>query len=81
MMLRSFLYAVRNRVEPVVDAYDSATLLAIPVLSEMSIELGSQPVAVPDFTGGRWLDREPQPASVFSLDTIHEECFAEGWTF
>lgn len=39
--------------------YDAASWLAITPLSEDSIAMGSQPVAIPDFTRGRWTMREP----------------------
>lgn len=81
LTLRSFVNCVKNKTNTPVDAYDAATLLAIPVLTEESIQQGSAPVAIPDFTGGRWLHREPQSASVFSLDQFHDELFEGEWSF
>ena len=37
--------------------------------------LGSTPVAIPDFTNGRWMENHPMPKSCFSLDTVHEDMF------
>ena len=37
--------------------------------------LGSMPVAVPDFTGGRWIKREKRPGDIFSLDAVYPEAF------
>ncbi len=38
-----------------IDIYDSVTMMAVSVLSEMSIATGGQPVAFPDFTHGKWM--------------------------
>ena len=46
------------------DVYDAATMKVITSLSEESIAKGSQAVAVPDFTNGRWIMRKP----IFALD-------------
>ncbi len=40
-----------------IDVYDMAAWRVITVLSEESIAMGSQPVAIPDFTRGKWLTR------------------------
>ncbi len=40
-----------------IDVYDAAAYMVITPLSEQSIATGSMPVAIPDFTGGRWLLR------------------------
>ena len=55
-------HAKRNASAPF-DVYDAATWMAITPLSEESIALGSQSVAIPDFTRGRWINR----AAVFAL--------------
>ena len=39
------------------DVYDAAAWMSISALSEQSIALGGAPVAVPDFTNGRWVKR------------------------
>ena len=49
--------------------------MSITCLSEQSIALGSTPVAIPDFTNGRWMENHPMPKSCFSLDTVHEDMF------
>lgn len=41
------------------DVYDAASWMCITALSEDSIALGGQPVAIPDFTNGMWTMREP----------------------
>lgn len=37
-----------------IDVYDMATWMSITPLSERSIQLGSMPVEIPDFTNGKW---------------------------
>ena len=41
-----------------IDVYDAASWMCISALSERSIALGSMPVEIPDFTGGRWMEPE-----------------------
>jgi Predicted dehydrogenases and related proteins len=75
LVLRAFIECVRERTQPPLDAYDAATLMAITVLSEQSIALGSAPVAIPDFTDGKWIKRKSDPKSKYSLDTVHSDLF------
>ena len=53
----AFVNAVKNHTVIPVDVYDSATWQAVSVLSEMSIAQGGAPQQMPDFTGGKWMDR------------------------
>jgi predicted dehydrogenase len=57
--LSTFAACVDRNCPMPVDAYDAATWMAITPLSERSIANGSEPVSVPDFTDGAWLDRDP----------------------
>lgn len=41
------------------DVYDAASWMCIGALSEDSIAMGGAPVAIPDFTDGKWLTRKP----------------------
>lgn len=75
LVLRAFVESVRERQEPPLDAYDTAVLMAVTALSEQSIMLGSAPVAVPDFTDGKWIKRKPAPASKYALDAVHYDLF------
>ncbi len=75
LVLRSFLESVRNRTSPPFDVYDSVSAMAISYLSEQSISMGSMPVAIPDFTSGRWIKREPALPSIFSLDAVYDGMF------
>jgi hypothetical protein len=78
LVMRGFFEAVRNKTAPPIDVYDTATMMAVSCLSEQSISMGSMPVAIPDFTDGKWIKREPAPASIFSLDSVHDELFKDG---
>lgn len=48
---------LENRPFPI-DVYDAAAWMAITPLSEQSISTGSMPVAIPDFTNGKWTSRK-----------------------
>ncbi len=56
---RAFFDAVKNGTPTPIDAYDAAAWLAITVLSEESIRQGGAPQPIPDFTNGKWLNRQP----------------------
>jgi hypothetical protein len=75
LVLRAFLESVMNRTQTPIDVYDTAVWMAITVLSEESIALGSAPVSIPDFTKGKWIKREAAPEGRYSLYTIEEEMF------
>lgn len=56
LVMSAFLESIRNGWESPIDVYDGATCMAISALSEASIQTGGT-VAIPDFTGGKWLIR------------------------
>lgn len=56
----AFVESVKRDAAPPIDVYDAATWSVLSPLSEQSIEQGGHPVEVPDFTEGRWMEREPQ---------------------
>ena len=58
-----------------IDVYDMAAWMSITPLSEQSIAMGSMPVAIPDFTNGRWCRREPFARGKYCLEDVCEECF------
>jgi len=66
-LLHAFIECAKQNAPAVIDVYDAATWMAITPLSEESIALGSQPVAFPDFTRGRWINRQP----VFALNDTY----------
>ncbi len=72
LVLSAFANAAMNGTRPPIDVYDTALWMSITCLSEQSIALGSHPVAVPDFTSGGWIDREPYERGRYCLDEV---CF------
>lgn len=75
LCLRAFIESLQKGAAFPIDVYDAAAWMAITCLSEQSIAMGSMPVAVPDFTGGRWIHREKRPGDIFSLDAVYPEAF------
>ncbi len=67
---RAFIKTVKNGTQTPIDIYDTALLLAIAPLSEMSIAKGGAPVEIPDFTNGKYKDREPVVNSKYCLDKV-----------
>lgn len=57
--LKLFVDAVQQKTQTPLDVYDSVLMSCLVPLSGQSIESGSIPVKVPDFTGGRWKTRKP----------------------
>ncbi|MEM1357709.1 MAG: Gfo/Idh/MocA family oxidoreductase [Bacteroidota bacterium] len=57
-LVNAFVEAAKTNAVAPIDVYDAATWLAITPLSEQSIAQGGAVQAFPDFTGGRWMDRE-----------------------
>jgi len=73
LVLRAYVESVQEQIDPPIDVYDCAAWMCITALSEESIALGSAPVAIPDFTGGRWMDRDPETKGKYALDAIPGE--------
>ena len=57
-IFQAFIEGAKRNEAPPIDVYDAATWLSITPLSEDSIAMGSMPVAIPDFTRGRWTMRK-----------------------
>ena len=77
LVFSAFVESAMYDLEPPIDVYDTAAWMAITCLSEQSIALGSMPVAVPDFTNGMWIDREPTRRSRYNAEEICEEFFSD----
>ena len=58
LVLRAFFDCVEKNEEMPIDVYDIAAWMAISALSEQSIAMGGQVVAIPDFTNGKWITRQ-----------------------
>lgn len=72
LMLRAFCEAVRTHSAPPIDVYDVAAWMSVTCLSEQSISMGSMPVAFPDFTNGKWINRGPERPSRWSLNEVFD---------
>ena len=77
LVIRAFIESIQKGVKFPIDVYDTAAWMAITCLSEESIAKGSAPVAIPDFTSGRWMQKQDRPGDMFSLDAVYEEAFEE----
>lgn len=75
LTINAFINAVRNNTQTPIDVYDAAAWMAVTTLSEDSVAMGSMPVAIPDFTNGKWIKNRPVVRSKYCLDDICEECF------
>lgn len=64
--LQAFFGAALSGEEMPIDVYDAASWMVITCLTEASIANGGMPIDIPDFTGGRWVLREPK--DVIPLD-------------
>ncbi len=72
-VLRAFLESVKAGTDTPIDAYDTASWMAIGPLSAESIAKGGAPVTFPDFTKGGWFHREPSAESIYCLDEVFEK--------
>ena len=54
-----FMHCLHTGTPPDMDVYDAAVWSAVTALSENSIASGSQTVDFPDFTRGKWQQKEP----------------------
>ncbi|MBQ7850507.1 MAG: gfo/Idh/MocA family oxidoreductase, partial [Clostridia bacterium] len=75
LVLRAFVESIQKGVAFPIDVYDAAAWMAITCLSEQSIAMGSMPVAIPDFSAGRWMQPDSRPKDMFSLDAVYPEVF------
>ena len=70
LVFGAFFDAVKKGTQTPIDVYDMAAWMSITPLSEQSIAMGGAPVAIPDFTNGRWIGREPAVKGKYCLDEI-----------
>ncbi|MDR2525880.1 MAG: Gfo/Idh/MocA family oxidoreductase [Oscillospiraceae bacterium] len=76
LVLSAFVESVRLQAPPPIDVYDTAAWMAVTYLSEQSAAMGGMPVPFPDFTDGRWIEREPFRRGRYCLEEICPEFFA-----
>lgn len=55
---RAFVEIVKRKAPSPLDAYDAAAWSVVTPLSEMSIAQGGEPQMFPDFTRGKWMNRQ-----------------------
>lgn len=77
LVLDAFADSARNKYAPPIDVYDTAAWMCITALSEQSIAMGGAPVPFPDFTKGKWIDRDPYPRGKYCLEEVCYEAFAD----
>lgn len=68
LVFSAFFESVRTQTVPPIDVYDAAAWMCISALSEDSIACGGAPVAIPDFTNGKWLLERTAPSGMYQLD-------------
>ena len=69
LVLRAFLESAMEKAATPIDVYDTASWMCISVLSEQSIAMGGSPVAIPDFTNGKWMmERKQKQVEKYCLD-------------
>lgn len=67
LVFRAFIEAIQQGTAFPIDVYDTVTWRVITTLSEQSIAMGSLPVAIPDFTNGKWLTRRDEAVGEYKL--------------
>ena len=68
LILKAYIETVEKKAIPPIDTYDTASWMAITPLSEQSIKMGGAPVAIPDFTKGKWAMPREKSELEFALD-------------
>jgi hypothetical protein len=63
-VINAFIEALKRSEAMPLDVYDTVSWSVITPLSEESIAKGSEPVTIPDFTSGKWINRKP----IFALN-------------
>jgi hypothetical protein len=58
-VMHGFIESLKRGLPTPLDVYDAASWSVISALSERSVAEGGAPQDFPDFTGGRWIVREP----------------------
>ena len=70
LVLDAFFEALDKNLPMPVDVYDAATWMAITALSAQSIANGSNTVAFPDFTSGRWQTARQEPDWKYRIECV-----------
>ena len=67
-IIRAWIEAVKNDTLPPIDVYDAAAWMSITPLSEKSINEGSSTLEIPDFTRGKYKNREDKAEGRYAID-------------
>ena len=67
LLMKAFAWSVHNGKPFPLDIYDAATWMAVTVLSEQSVSLAGAPLPFPDFTNGKWVMREEENKTQYSI--------------
>jgi hypothetical protein len=67
LVLRAFFESVHAKTDTPIDVYDTASWMCITALSEKSIK-EEKVVEIPDFTKGKWKNREKSPQGKYTID-------------
>lgn len=70
LVLDAFFEALDKNLPMPVDVYDAATWMAVTALSAQSIANGSNTVAFPDFTSGRWQTVRKEPDWKYRFECV-----------
>ncbi|MEG1719740.1 MAG: Gfo/Idh/MocA family oxidoreductase [Clostridia bacterium] len=73
LVFRAFFESAKNETQTPIDVYDTASWMCISTLSEDSIAKGGALVSIPDFTNGKWIEREDFVKSKYCLNEIVED--------
>ena len=70
LVLDAFFEALDKNLPMPIDVYDAATWMAVTALSAQSIANGSNTVAFPDFTSGRWKTVRREPDWKYRIECV-----------
>lgn len=66
-VLRAWVESVKTDALPPIDVYDAAAWMCITPLSEISLKNNGQIVEIPDFTRGKYKNREPLADNKYAI--------------
>lgn len=67
-VLRAWVESVKEGKLPPIDVYDAASWMCITALSDKSLSQGNISIEIPDFTRGKYLNRDKQPDGIYYID-------------
>ncbi len=67
LVQQAFIDSIKFDQPTPIDVYDAVAWMCITCLSEESIAMGGAPVAIPDFTNGRWITNKFEQVNKWSI--------------